>query len=481
MGVLSNLSPKAVFTYFEALCAVPHGSGNTKAISDLCVGFAKELGLRYRQDGLNNVVIWKNASPGYEKAPVVMLQGHMDMVCAKAPDCRKDMAHEGLDVRTDGEWVWADGTTLGGDDGIAVAMILAILADDALAHGPIEAVFTVDEETGMYGAAGLDCTDLQAEMLLNLDSEAEGVFTVGCAGGMRADCRIDANPTDADGDAFTLTLSGLTGGHSGTEIDKGRLSANEGILRVLCAGAEQFPGLRLAAMEGGKVDNAICLQAAATVVVPHSAAADFPSFIAAWQETLQNEFAVTEPGLSLTCAAAAADKALTAADTLRILRCFFALPQGVQAMSRDVPGLVQTSLNMGVLRLDDRGAEASFSIRSGVESQKQWLLHKLTAILALSGGTVTTHGDYPGWQFRRQSPLRDALTAAYRQQTGREPVIETIHAGLECGLFIGKLPRLDAVSIGPDLRHIHTCQERLGVASVARLYDLVCRTLEGLK
>ena len=234
MAVLKGLKPEKVFAYFEKLCSVPHGSGNTKIISDLCVDFAKELGLKYRQEPCNNVVIWKPASPGHESAEPIILQGHIDMVCAKTDDCTKDMTREGLDLMTDGEWIWADKTSLGGDNCIAVAMILAILADDTLVHPPIEAVFTVDEEVGMDGAFALDCSDLKGKKLLNLDSELEGVFTVSCAGGMHADCLLPAALTDAAGmEGFGITVAGLRGGHSGADIHLGRGSGNRLMGRVL--------------------------------------------------------------------------------------------------------------------------------------------------------------------------------------------------------------------------------------------------------
>ena len=276
MAVLSNLEPKAVFEYFEKLCAVPHGSGNTKIISDLCVGFAKELGLKWRQDELNNVVIWKDGTPGYEDAEPVILQGHMDMVCAKTEECSKDMAREGLDLATDGEYVWAKETSLGGDNCIAVAMALAILADENMPHPPLEAVFTVDEEVGMEGAFGLDCSDLKGRQLLNLDSEEEGVFTVSCAGGVRMDCRLPGSRGPLAGETgYAVTISGLQGGHSGADIDKGRASANVLAGRVLYSAKERVPGLRLADVRGGKFDNVICPFNVAKVAVPAGKEAEF--------------------------------------------------------------------------------------------------------------------------------------------------------------------------------------------------------------
>ena len=268
MAVLSNLQPEKVFYYFEKLCSVPHGSGNTKQISDLCVGFAKELGLKYRQEACNNVIIWKNGSCGYENAAPIILQGHIDMVCAKTEDCTKDMTRDGLDVMTDGEWVWADKTSLGGDNGIAVAMILAILSDETLPHPPIEAVFTVDEEVGMDGAFALDCSDLKGKKLLNLDSEEEGVFTVSCAGGVRLDCTLNAPQERADGmTGYRVTISGLKGGHSGMNINQGRGNANCLMARTLYSAMERCPSLRVSDLTGGQFDNVICLRNDALVAL----------------------------------------------------------------------------------------------------------------------------------------------------------------------------------------------------------------------
>ena len=302
MTVLSGLEPKAVFEYFEKLCAVPHGSGNTKQISDLCVDFAKELGLKWRQDEVHNVVIWKDASPGCEDAPTVILQGHIDMVCVKTEDCAKDMAKEGLDLRTDGEWVWADKTSLGGDNGIAVAMILAILADDSLPHPPLEAVFTVDEEVGLEGAFALDCSDLKGRKLVNLDSEEEGVFTVSCAGGVRVDCFLPGVKAPLNGEAgYEISLEGLLGGHSGAEIHKGRASANQVMGRVLYSAMELVPGLRLADIRGGKFDNVICSRNHAKAAVPAERAGEFESFIQEFDAALKNEYAGCDDGVTLSC------------------------------------------------------------------------------------------------------------------------------------------------------------------------------------
>ena len=480
MAVLSNLQPEKVFYYFEKLCSVPHGSGNTKQISDLCVGFAKELGLKYRQDEVNNLVIWKDGSKGYENAAPIILQGHIDMVCAKTEDCTKDMTRDGLDVRTDGEWVWADKTSLGGDNGIAVAMILAILSDETLPHPPIEAVFTVDEEVGMDGAFALDCSNLKGRKLLNLDSEEEGVFTVSCAGGVRLDCALDMaqEPLPAGMSGYCVTISGLKGGHSGMNINDGRGNANCLMARTLYSAMERFPSLRVHDLRGGQFDNVICLRSDALVAVDTADAAAFEAFIREFDATLKNEYAVTDGGISLVCEKAAAVSAVSCAETSRLLHTLLALPQGVQAMSADFPGLVQTSLNLGVTGMDEAGAKFTFSVRSCIASQKEMLVQRVKAIVGFAGGTVSERSSYPGWQYDRDSALRKEVEEVYRDLTGHDGRIEATHGGLECGLFIEKIPGLDALSMGPELHDVHSVNERLNVASTARVYALVCELLK---
>ena len=482
MAVLTGLKPEKVFAYFEKLCAVPHGSGNTKAISDMCVGFAKELGLCYRQEPCNNLIIWKDASPGYETSEPIILQGHIDMVCAKTDDCTKDMKTEGLDLRTDGQWVWADKTSLGADNGIAVAMILAIMADDTLPHPPLEAVFTVDEEVGMDGAFALDCSDLKSKRLLNLDSEIEGVFTVSCAGGMRADCLLPGKPETAAGmDGYTVTIAGLKGGHSGGDIHLGRGNANQLMGRVLYSAMERFRGLRLAAVSGGQFDNVICSRCDATVALPAGHGADFEAFIREFDATLKNEYAGCDDGVTVSCEAAAADTAVSAETTSVMLHTLLALPQGVQAMNVDFPGLVQTSLNLGVLRLAEDGLHITFSIRSCIASQKEMLAQRVHAIVEFAGGSVTERGKYPGWQYVRQSHFRDTVLEAYHDITGKDGIIEATHGGLECGLFIEKIPGLDAISMGPEMHDVHSVRERLNAASTERTYELLCEALKRCK
>lgn len=474
MGVLSGLEPKEVFAYFEKLCAVPHGSGNTKQISDLCASLARELGLPYRQDEHNNLVIWKKGSPGYEDAPAIILQGHLDMVCAKTGDCAKDMAREGLDLATDGEWVRAEKTSLGGDNCIAVAMILAILADEDCPHPPLEAVFTSDEEIGLVGAFAMDCSDLKGRQLLNLDSEEEGVFTVSCSGGVRLECAVPVLRVPAEeGAGYAVTVSGLKGGHSGVDIDKGRASANQLLVRVFYAALEEIEGLRVSDLRGGRFENVICPQSQGLVIIPADRKTDFEALIRKLDGDLKVEYAGCDEGVTLTCAPAEVPAALSREDSRRLLRTLVALPQGVQAMSMDFPGLVQTSLNLGSMGLEEDGFRAVISIRSCVASQVNMLRQRVGAILESGGGTVVPRNPYPGWQYQRESAMRDRLLAAHRDLSGQEGCLKATHGGLECGIFIEKLPGLDAVSLGPELREVHSPRERLSAASTQRVYRLV--------
>lgn len=364
MRVWEDLEPKRVFFHFENLCRVPHGSGNTKAASDYCMAFAREHGLWAHRDELGDVVIRKAASPGYESHAPIILQGHLDMVCEKEPGETIDMAREGLRPARDGDFVFARGTTLGGDDGIAVAMILSVLEDDSLAHPPIEALFTVDEETGMYGAAALDPSLLKGRTLLNLDSEDEGVLTVGCAGGARAELCRKGQEEPLTQPAYEVVLGGLTGGHSGVEIDRGRYNANKLMGEFLASLSSDFS---LVSLAGGEKDNAIpreCRAVVSCAVSPEAAAAAFAA-------SHRNP---NDPGLFLRVSPAKAERGLSVADSRQTVGLLCELPCGVQEMSPDLPGLVQTSLNLGVLRLKDGELTATFSVRSSVGARKAALL-----------------------------------------------------------------------------------------------------------
>ena len=470
--MLEQLQPSRVFAYFEQLCAIPHGSGNTAAISAFCADFAKAHGLSCDVDNLHNVVIRKPASAGYEGHPTVVLQGHLDMVCEKEPDRRVDFLTDPVRPRIDGDWVTADGTTLGGDDGIAVAMVLAILEADDIPHPPLEAVFTVDEETGMYGAEGLDPAWISGRLLLNIDSEDEGVLTVGCAGGARADLILpityDANALSC----YRVTVEGLLGGHSGTEAGKNRLNAAIVMGRFL---ASLGDSVRLVELSAGSKDNAIPAHAEAVIA---TAQADV--------ETAAEAFAAAnatpaDPHLRIAVSASIPRRtAVSRASSANAIALLTAVPNGVQSMSPVLPELVQTSLNLGVLRLDGNALSASFSVRSSNAAEKQALLDRLEQTVRALGGDFSTRGHYPAWEYRETSPLRDTMVAVYERLAGRKPTVNVIHAGLECGLFGDKLPGLDAVSFGPDILEAHTPRERLSVSSTARTYRYLLEVLKSL-
>ena len=474
MAVLEHLEPGRVFHFFEQMSAIPRGSGNTKAVSDWLAEFARERGLRYQQDALNNIIIFKDASAGYEGAEPVILQGHMDMVCEKAPDCGKDMAREGLDLAIDGDFVYAKGTTLGGDDGIAVAMALAVLDDESLPHPPIEAVITVDEETGMDGAMGIDVSGLKGRRMLNIDSEDEGVFTVSCAGGARMDCVLPVRREAFAAPVQRITVQGLVGGHSGTEIDKGRGNGVQLMGRVLASVAEETE-LRLVEVCGGLKDNAIPTGAQALI----SANAEVTAEVCRrMTQSLREEYRVTDPDVEVTVEPAeTAMLPMDAVSTRRAVCLLVCHPNGVQVMSADIPGLVQTSLNLGVMHLTEDGLHFSYSIRSCIASQKAMLAQRVHAIVEFAGGTVSERGNYPGWQYERDSKLRELVLGVYRDLTGTEAKLEATHGGLECGLFIEKIPGLDAISLGPELHDVHSVRERLSVPSTERVYELVCEVL----
>lgn len=478
MPVLSDLEPREVFAWFERLCAIPHGSHHAKAISDYLVAFARERGLACRQDAANNVVIRKAASAGYENAPVVMLQGHIDMVCEKDADCGKDMETEGLDLFVDGDVIGARGTTLGGDDGIAVAMALAVLDADDIPHGPLECVFTADEEVGMIGARALDASDLKAKYLINIDSEEEGVLTISCAGACRMACTLPVTRAPFDGQTLRVRISGLAGGHSGEEIHKGRANANLLLGRALDE-MSRAGALRLIRVSGGTKDNAIPREAEAVVRTGDAAA--LRRAVEALAAALRAEYHVADGHITVTVTET--DDGLTpmdAASTERAITLLLCAPNGVVEMSMDVPGLVQTSLNLGRLTSDEASLRASFMIRSSINSQKNAVASRLARLAEALGGQAQLDSDYSAWPYRPESPLRDRVAEVFYEQYGEKPRIAALHAGLECGILSGKLPELDCISLGPDLTDIHTPRERLHIASTERTWRLLLGTLKRL-
>lgn len=479
MGVLSHLEPKSVFHYFEEITKIPHGSGNIDRISDYLVDFAKKRNLFCIQDKVKNVIIVKEATPGYENEPALMIQGHMDMVAVKKPDCDIDMKTEGLKVAINGDKIYAEGTSLGGDDGIAVAYGLALLDSDTIKHPRLEVVITVDEEVGMDGAREIDLSMLQATRVLNLDSEDEGIFLTSCAGGARVKCNLGLQKKQTEGVCFEVEVAGLLGGHSGGEIHKERGNSNCLMGRILWAASQKMP-VCLASVQGGLADNAIPRQTVAKVVVDADCAEDFVAVVEKEGALIQEELATKDPDCKI-CVQRLAESsmdAVCAEDTKKAVALLTALPNGVMAMSADMPGLVQTSLNMGILEQDEDGIHAEFAVRSSIESEKLALIDKVVAVVALAGGNCEISGDYPGWKYRVDSPLRDKMIAVYEKMYGETPKVEAIHAGLECGILASKIENFDCVSIGPAMSDIHTTEETLSISSTARMWEYLVQLLE---
>ncbi len=477
--MLEHLQPERVFYYFEKMCGIPHGSKNTKQISDFCVDFAKEQGLEYYQDKDNNVIIIKEASAGYENAAPVIIQGHLDMVCEKTADCPKDMEKEGLDIFIDGEEIRAKDTTLGGDDGIAVAMAMAILEDKTLSHPRVEAVFTVDEEIGLLGAGSIDVSPLKGKTMLNIDSEDEGIFTVSCAGGNTAICRLPVFMEDNNETVYQLEITGCKGGHSGVEIDKGRSNPNVLMGRLL-QDIQKKAALRLVSVSGGLKDNAIPVQSQAVIVCDSKEAVE--NAIKEMQKVFSNEYAGADSDILISVKEAAPQsKKFTEESTGQVICLLTCMPNGIQKMSMDIDGLVQTSLNMGIVDTFDNEVMLSFCVRSSVDSEREMLNRRLESLIHCFGGTLTIDGDYPGWEYKKDSKLRELMIDVFKEQYGKEPKVEAIHAGLECGMFAGKIPDLDCVSFGPDLSQIHTVRESMNIPSVQRVYTFVLELLKRMK
>lgn len=482
MGVLTGLEPNRVFRFFEEICSIPHGSGNVEQISNYLVNFAKERNLKYRQDEKYNVIIWKSGSVGYEDSEPVILQGHMDMVAVKVDGCEKDLETEGLDLEVDGDLISARGTSLGGDDGIAVAYTLAILDDESLAHPPVEAIFTVDEEIGMLGATDIDVSDLKGRLFMNMDSEDEGVFTVSCAGGAATICNLPYETKSVTASVIEVKMDGFAGGHSGVEIDKGRLNANVAMGRVL-RNVLKKPCTGLVSVNGGEKDNAIAKFSEAVISVAPECAAEVTQMIWDIFEEIKEEHKTTDPDMALRLNVKESEtvSVMAGEDARSVVTAIINLPNGIQRMNPDMKDMVQTSLNLGILKTEKDKVELSYAVRSSSESEKWYLIDSMRNLTEALGGTVDVSGIYPGWEYRAESRLRDVMVKVYTEQYGEKPVVEGIHAGLECGIFASKLEGLDAVSFGPQMEHIHTTNEVLSISSTKRTWDLVVGVLAALK
>ena len=475
---LVGLEPSAVFGYFEEICSIPHGSRNTKPIAEYLVNFAKSHNLRCICDEVNNVIIFKEGTCGLEDRPPVILQGHTDMVCEKTPGSAIDMVVDGLDIDHDGEFIFAKDTTLGADDGIAVAYTLALLADDTIPHPPLEAVFTVDEEIGMLGANAIDLSELKGRTMINMDSEDEGVFTVSCAGGATAAISLPVERRAVYGPCIRLNVDGLRGGHSGAEIHKKRANAPK-VMGEFMSRIQKLMPLRLTSLSGGTKDNAIPRTCQATLVAMGIQLERINAIAQELQTEIREKYDEPDASIQAFDVDALGGNSLTAESTAKVISLLCAAPNGVQAWSKDMEGLVQTSLNLGVIKLGDR-FNATFSVRSSVNSQKKDLLEQLKTLADFYEASYSQMGEYPAWEYKKDSRLRDTMVRIYTEMFGKEPQVLAIHAGLECGLLSEKLPGLDCVSIGPQMHDIHTTREKLDIASARRTWEFLLEVLKAL-
>ena len=469
--------PEPVFRYFSEVSGIPRGSGNTEGIRKWCLQTAQKLGLPAYADNAGNVIIRKQASAGYAQHTPVILQGHLDMVCAKLPDCQTDMAVEPPRLIWENESISADGTTLGGDDGIAIAYCFALLERNDLPHPPLTVILTNDEETGMDGASGLSPEELTGEMLINLDSEEEGFLTVGCAGGIRAHLSMPYKTETASGTAVKLKLTGLIGGHSGSEIHKPLLNANKACAKILSSISVPF---RIEAFQGGIRDNAIPTECTVSLYCsPQNCDSIRRDAESALKKLMSSFSAEKNAVLQFEICPEAEATVLTEQSTASFIQFLNQLPNGVQEMNEQLH-MPETSLNIGVISLHNGEAEIDTLIRSGINAKKEVLAKSLRDMAIQAEGTVSFSGSYPAWEYQPDSRLEQTARQVYKQHYGKEMTVETIHAGLECGILSAKKPGLQCISIGPDLFDVHTPRERLSVPSAARTWDYLTALLAEL-
>lgn len=497
--MLEKYQPQKVFHYFEQICRIPHPSYHCEAISNYLMDFAKAHGLEAYQDQFYNVIIIKEASAGKEELEPIMIQGHMDMVTVKDDGIQIDMQKEGLQLAIDGDYIYAKGTSLGGDDGIAIAYGLALLDDDTLSLPRIELVVTTEEEVGMEGATGIDLSVCRANRMLNLDSEDEGEFVVACAGGMRVHADMEAGeklPLTENELLYCIEVGGLAGGHSGTEIIRHSANACKVIGSVLHGLWAMDCPFMMMDLEGGTKDNAIPIYAKALIAVSKERKDQIKANIDKLHEDFRKQYGATDPDGYVKCSEVEpADRndmqsclqntkkeilLFSKERTRQIIDFLCEVPNGVQSMCTEMPELPQTSLNLGIMKGEADGIHFDFSLRSSVSAEKKELCDKVCKIIDKYEGTYELGGDYPAWEYKADSALREHLVRVYEKQYGKLPEVLSIHAGLECGILASKKPGLDCVSVGPDILDIHTTRERLSISSVQRVWKFLVEALETL-
>jgi dipeptidase D len=479
--MLEDLDPKPVFRFFEELSKIPRCSGDEKRASDYLVTFAKERDLEVVQDKALNVIIKKPGTAGYEDSPAVIIQGHMDMVGEKSKASRHDFSKDPITLKVDGDFLRADGTTLGADNGIAIAYGLAILDSADIPHPPIELLVTTGEETGMGGASALKADHLTGKTLLNIDAEEEGVFFVSCAGGVDLVCEFDTRWEKSTGAALLIDVSGLKGGHSGLEIVQQRANAIKLLGRILAA-AREAGEFSIAAISGGSKSNAIAREAQVTVVADAPVLKKITAIVKALSTDFEAEFAAADPAIKV--AVASADKVakqLDRASADKIIDFLMVVPHGVQSMSKDLDGLVESSLNLGVLEQSGETVKITVSIRSSVTSIKEDITRRVETLARMVDAKSARTGEYPAWQYEPDSKIRDLCVSVYKDVSGTDAQVQAIHAGLECGLLKQKLPETDMVSFGPNLYSVHTPDEHLSISSVASTWTFLTAVLKKSK
>lgn len=480
MANLTGLCPEKVFGFFEELCAIPHGSENMEEIAAYCLDFARARGLKAISDAANNVVIYLPASPGYESAEPIILQGHLDMVCQKEQGKAFDFEVDAITPLIDGDFVCTDGTTLGADNGIAVAMILAILDGDATSHPAIEAVFTTDEEIGMIGASKLDMSALSGNRMINLDAEEDNTLTVSCAGGSDLSVTIPLEQQVVTGQLVTVRLFGLLGGHSGVEINKGRVNATVLAGRFLHTLQKEL-SFSIGSITGGDKGNAIPAHTELELITDDAALlqAKATTVLA----SIQSEISAREPGFSFQFAVGDTAQYSVMTDTLckKVIEILVCTPNGIQEMSASIEGLVETSLNLGVCQTKEDGLYLQYALRSNLCTALEFLHEKMRVFFAGYGCNVTRAGVYPPWEFKAESELQALYQRLYLEEFGKPVQVAAIHAGLECGMFAASIPNLDCIAIGPNLFDVHTPKERMSISSVAAIYRLLLRLLAEAK
>ncbi len=480
-NVLDGLQPQLVFKYFEEISQIPRGSGNEKAVSDYLRKVGEDLGLETIQDEYLNIIIRKPATPGYESAPGVILQGHMDMVCEKNKGTNHDFMKDPIELKIDGDYIYATDTTLGADNGIAVAMGLAILASNDVAHPALEVLLTVDEEAGMTGAENLDGSLLKGKYILNLDSEEEGHLLVSCAGGVTALSTIPVNFKDADSSkaAYSIEIKGLLGGHSGMDIIKQRGNSNKLLGRLLNLVSVDFD---LVKVEGGSKNNAIPRESDCSIMINSVDKATLVSDIEKITAIFKNEFSTSDPGLEIVCSeTSASSKVLDCDSKSKVISMLNLIPNGIQTMSMDIENLVESSTNIGVLRTTDSAVTFECAVRSSVGTLKTDITNRMDLLTKQLNGSLELISDYPAWEYAKNSQLEKICIDAYKNLVGKEPIIMALHAGLECGLLLEKMPNAEAISFGPNMYDVHTPNEHLSISSTENTWKFLLEVLKSMK